>query len=168
MSQEPTRESPTAHGELNLDELRKHLFLRDPRATEDAYLRKQQLIGVKETKGFKGLIVWQRAVEMTVATYLLTSGFPKHELYGLTSQMRRAAVSVASNIAEGYGRATTGELKQFLGNARGSNSELETQLTIARELGLGSPDALEKVERLVADVSRLLRGYMNAVGRGKS
>ena len=76
---------------------------------------------------FRDLLVWQRAIQMSLAIYRLTLGFPKEELFGLTGQIRRAGVSVASNIAEGYGRNSTGEYKQFLGMARGSNSEVETQ-----------------------------------------
>ncbi len=88
-------------------------------------------------EGYRDLIVWQRAVQMTVEVYHLTDTFPRQEMYGLSSQMRRAAVSVASNIAEGWGRQSDGEYKQFLGIARGSNMELQTQLIIAGKLGFG-------------------------------
>jgi four helix bundle protein len=84
-------------------------------------------------QSFKNLVVWQRAIELTVAVYSLTSKFPDSERFGLTNQMRRAAASVSSNIAEGYGRATKGEYVQFLGHARGSGSEVETQIVIARK-----------------------------------
>lgn len=77
---------------------------------------------------FRELMVWQRAVQMSLAIYKLTSSFPDDERFGLTNQLRRAAVSVASNIAEGYGRSTKGEYFQFLGHARGSNFELQTNL----------------------------------------
>ena len=87
---------------------------------------------------FRDLDVWQRAVELTLAIYKLTATFPDVERFGLTNQLRRAAVSVASNIAEGYGRATKGEYIQFLGHARGSISEVETQLVIASALSFGS------------------------------
>ena len=76
-------------------------------------------------ESFRDLIVWQRAVQMTVSVYRLTAHFPREELYGLTSQLRRASVSVASNIAEGYARTSQGEYKHFLGMARGSNSEVQ-------------------------------------------
>ena len=85
-------------------------------------------------QSFKDLDAWRRAIEMTLAVYRLTAEFPASECYGLTSQMRRAAGSVASNIAEGYGRNTTGEYLLFLGHARGSNAELETQLYISQQL----------------------------------
>ena len=78
-------------------------------------------------RSFRDLIVWQRAIELSLAIYTLTRAFPRHELFGLTSQLRRAAVSIASNIAEGEGRGTPGEFKQFLGIAKGSNAELQTQ-----------------------------------------
>jgi four helix bundle protein len=88
-------------------------------------------------ESYRDLIVWQRAVQMSVALYRLTAAFPREEVYGLTSQLRRAGVSVASNIAEGWGRQSQGEYKQFLGIARGSNMEVQTQLVIATELGFG-------------------------------
>lgn len=94
-------------------------------------------------QSFRDLVVWQRSIELTVAIYKLTSRFPDSERFGLTSQLRRAAVSVASNIAEGYGRGTRGEYLQFLGQSRGSNSEVETQLVIAKALGFGSKQELE-------------------------
>ncbi len=69
---------------------------------------------------YRDLIAWQRAIQLSVAIYKLTGAFPKEEIYGLSSQLRRAGVSIASNIAEGYGRGSSGEYKQFLGMARGS------------------------------------------------
>jgi len=95
---------------------------------------------------FRDLVVWQRAVQMSVAIYRLTASFPKQEMFGLTSQLRRAGVSVASNIAEGYGRTSTGEYRQFLGMARGSNLEVQTQLVISRELDFGDVEALNRAE----------------------
>jgi four helix bundle protein len=79
-------------------------------------------------QAFQDLTVWQRATELTVCIYSLTRSFPKEEQYGLTSQLRRAAVSVASNIAEGRGRGTEGEFRQFLNIAQGSTYEVQTQL----------------------------------------
>ena len=107
-------------------------------------------------KSFRELKVWDRAIELSVLVYQFTDNFPGREIYGLTSQMRRASVSVASNIAEGYGRATTGEYIQFLGHARGSNSEIETQLIIARELEFGNAEKRNESEALCKDVGRLL------------
>ena len=93
---------------------------------------------------------------MSLAIYRLTSGFPKEELYGLTSQIRRAGVSVASNIAEGYGRGTRGEYKQFLAIARGSTLEVQTQLLIAAELGFGNPQVLAEATGLSEEISKML------------
>jgi four helix bundle protein len=88
-------------------------------------------------QSYQDLTVWQRAMEMIVEVYALTKAFPREEIFGLTSQVRRAAVSVASNIAEGRGRLSVGEFRQFLGTAQGSNFEVQTQLDLARRLGLG-------------------------------
>jgi four helix bundle protein len=109
---------------------------------------------------FRGLIAWQKAVELNVAVYELTKVFPKAELFGLTMQMRRAAVSIASNIAEGYGRSTRGEYVQFLGHARGSNCELQTQLEIARRIGFGSEQGSRQVLEMAEEVGRILVGLM--------
>ncbi len=97
---------------------------------------------------------------LVYAVYDLTSRFPKHEIYGLTSQMRRAAVSIPSNIAEGEGRAGDRELSQFLCHARGSLHELETQLLIARHLGyVADPDG-ERIDNSAREVGRLLNGLI--------
>jgi four helix bundle protein len=107
-------------------------------------------------ESYRDLLVWQRATQMTLAIYRLTTGFPKEELFGLTSQIRRAGVSVASNIAEGYGRMSQGEYKQFLGMARGSNLEVQTQLFIARELGYGNTQGVQDAEGLSIEVGKML------------
>ncbi len=112
---------------------------------------------------FRDLVVWQRSVQMSVAIYKLTLGFPKEEIYGLSSQLRRAGVSVASNIAEGYARASRGEYKQFLGMARGSNSEVQTQLVIARELGFGSPQTLDTAEGLSNEVGKMMAAILRGL-----
>jgi len=113
------------------------------------------------TDSYRDLKVWQRAIEMSVALYKLTEKFPKTEVYGLTSQLRRAGVSTASNIAEGFGRGSTGEYKQFLGMARGSNFEVQTQLVIARELGLGDKQDFQFAEGLSHEVGKMLVTMMN-------
>jgi four helix bundle protein len=109
---------------------------------------------------FKELLVWQRAVELSLAIYKLTAEFPDTERYGLTNQLRRASVSVASNIAEGYGRSTKGEYILFLGHARGSNHELQTQLIIASELKFGSVALRKKAEALSDEVGKMLVALM--------
>ena len=105
---------------------------------------------------FRDLLVWQRAIELSVATYKLTSGFSDAERFGLISQLRRASVSVASNIAEGYGKASRGEYVQFLGHARGSICEVQTQFEIAKRLGYGNEKALAAAESLSFEVGRML------------
>jgi four helix bundle protein len=114
-------------------------------------------------ESYKDLVVWQRAIQSTVSLYRLTATFPREELYGLTSQLRRAGVSVASNIAEGYARMSTGEYKQFLGIARGSNSEVQTQIVIARELGFGSPQLLDQAEGLSNEVGKMLASILRTL-----
>jgi four helix bundle protein len=107
-------------------------------------------------ESYRDLKIWQRSIEMTLSIYRATSGFPKEEMFGLTSQIRRAGVSVASNIAEGYGRGSKGEYKQFPAMARGSNLEVQTQLVIATELGYGNPVHLKPADDLSNEVSRML------------
>jgi four helix bundle protein len=107
-------------------------------------------------QSFRDLIVWQRSIQLTVKIYRLTQNFPREEIYGLTSQIRRSAVSVPSNIAEGQGRLSTGEFRQFLGMARGSNSELLTQLEIARALGIGDSKLIDEAESLSHEVGKML------------
>jgi four helix bundle protein len=105
---------------------------------------------------FKEVVVWQRAVQLSTEVYKLTALFPASEQFGLTNQLRWAAVSVASNIAEGYGRSTRGEYILFLGHARGSNSELQTQLIISERLELGSKQARRTAQHLSDEVGRML------------
>jgi four helix bundle protein len=119
-------------------------------------------------QSFKDLVVWQRAIQLTLAVYKLTAKFPDSERFGLTNQLRRATVSVASNIAEGYGRSTKGEYLQFLGHARGSCSEVETQIVIAKALGFGGPDEMSSAENLCNDVGRLLGGLIKSQRPGRS
>jgi four helix bundle protein len=107
-------------------------------------------------RSFRELEVWQRAIELATLLYRITQQFPRDEIYGLTSQLRRAGVSVASNIAEGCGRATTGEYRSFVGFARGSALEVQTHLVIARELGLGDPKQLAAAEHLADEISKML------------
>ncbi len=114
-------------------------------------------------ESFRNLAVWQRSIELTLAVYKLTSSFPDSERFGLTNQLRRASVSVARNIAEGYGRATRGEYIQFLGHARGSNSEVETQVVISKALGFGSQQMLETTNELCNEVGRMPGGLMKSL-----
>ncbi|HEY1902318.1 MAG TPA: four helix bundle protein [Terracidiphilus sp.] len=114
-------------------------------------------------ESFRDLAVWQRSIELTLAVYELTSKFPDAERFGLTNQLWRASVSVARNIAEGYGRATKGEYVQFLGHARGSNSEVEMQIVISKALGFGSEQMLQTAEVLCNEVGRVLGALMKSL-----
>ena len=100
---------------------------------------------------------------MPTAIYGITRGFPHEELYGLTSQIRRSAISVPSNIAESQGRLTLGETKHFLGIARGSNFELQTQLEIARALNFGEPKLIDGAESLSHEVGRMIYGLLESM-----
>jgi four helix bundle protein len=101
-------------------------------------------------------VVWLRAVESSKVIYTATALFPRSELFGLSNQLRRASVSVASNIAEGYGKSSRGEYISFLGHARGSNGEVQTQIVISKALGFGSQEALQRAESLSDEVGRML------------
>ncbi len=109
-------------------------------------------------KSFRDLRVWNKAIDLTAVIYNLTTDFPKAEVYGLTSQMRRAAVSIASNIAEGSARGTKKDFRQFVMIARGSNCELQTQLVIAARLGFASPRKIDDAEVLSHEVGQMLSG----------
>ncbi|MBM2818062.1 MAG: ribosomal protein [Parcubacteria group bacterium] len=110
------------------------------------------------TKSFKDLIVWQKARDLAVAIYKLTEQFPKSELYGLTSQMRRAAISTSSNIAESYHRFHSKEKRQFLAKAFGSGAELESQIEIAKIL---FPNLNYKhSESLLSETMRILNNFL--------
>jgi four helix bundle protein len=106
------------------------------------------------------LIGWQKAMDLVTETYRLTKKFPKEEIFGLTGQLRRAAVSIPSNIAEGQGRLSKGEFRLFLGNPRGSLSELETQIMRAKNLWyISEPEATKLVE-MASEVGRILNGLI--------
>jgi four helix bundle protein len=96
-------------------------------------------------RSYQELVVWQKAMGLVTAIYHSTRQFPKEELYGLTSQLRRSAVSVPSNIAEGQGKLSTGEFVQFLGHARGSLLEAETQIQLAHNLGFMAKEDLDQL-----------------------
>lgn len=119
------------------------------------------------TRSYRDLIVWQRSIQMCVAVYGLTRDFPREEAYGSTNQLRRAGVSVPSNIAEGYGRLSRGQYRQFLGIAQGSNFELQTQLVIARALRMGDPARMEEVEGLSGEVGRMLTKILRQLPAGE-
>ncbi len=113
-----------------------------------------------QLKHYQQLIAWQKAIALVTEIYSATKSFSSDEIYGLTSQLRRAAVSVPSNIAEGQGRATRGEFVQFLGHARGSLCEVETQIVIATNLGYIAPDRRDVLSDRVAELGRILNGLI--------
>lgn len=114
---------------------------------------------------YQELIAWQKSIDLVTDMCRLTQGFPKNEVYGLTSQIRRAAVSIPGNIAEGQGRLSRGEFKQFLGHARGSVFELESQVLIARNLDyVSSEDANLLLDR-IKELGRILNGLLKSLER---
>ena len=110
--------------------------------------------------GHKNLDVWQKAMSLVTSVYLLTKQFPKEELYSLTNQIRRAAVSIPSNIAEGRSRQSVRDFMRFVVMARGSIAELETQLLIGQNLGYVGNEELQPLLRDTDDVGRMLSGLL--------
>lgn len=111
---------------------------------------------MEKIKSFKELRIWQQGIEIVKDVYALTRDFPKEELYGITSQMRRAAISIPANIAEGFKRYHGKEYKQFLHIALGSAAELETLLIIAHELGYLNAEALRISQDKLTSVSKMI------------
>lgn len=114
---------------------------------------------------YRDLVVWQKAMALVSAVYKLTGTFPNSERFGLASQIQRAAVSIPSNIAEGQGRLATKEFRQFLGVARGSLKELETQLLISIDLGYASREQTDACLDLADEVGRMLNALIKALDR---
>src|SRR3954471_20701786 len=112
----------------------------------------------KKTQNYKDLVVWQKGIALAKATYRLTRTLPSEEKFGLISQMRRAAVSIPSNIAEGQARHTTGEFIQFISHAEGSVAELNTQLVLAIEFGFCSNEPAAPAAELMEHLRRMLNG----------
>ena len=112
---------------------------------------------------YRDLIVWQRSMDLAESCYKITAAFPKEELYGLTSQIRRAAVSVPSNIAEGNGRENTGAYIQFLRISQGSLKELETQLLLASRIGITAQDRSGLVLEECEEIGKMLRSLIRSL-----
>jgi len=112
-------------------------------------------------KNYKDLLAYQKSYKVALLGYQVTSGFPSSEMYGLVSQMSRAAISIPSNISEGYRRGSQKEYTQFLKISLGSNSELETQLSLSKDLGFIDEDEFKKVYELNEEVGRLLSSYIS-------
>ena len=128
-------------------------------------IRRKEYGMERTVKSYRDLVAWQRARELVKEVYLLTALFPAGERFGLVSQMDRAAVSMPSNIAEGYGRSTTQDYLKFLRIARGSAYELETQLVLAVDLGLCDDARAQRVVGLLQEVIRVLQGLVAALER---
>lgn len=116
---------------------------------------------------FKELKVWERSVKLSKTIYQLTKGFPDSERFGLVSQLNRCSVSIPSNIAEGAGRNTAGEFKQFLGISIGSLYEMETQLIISNEIGLISQNSLEIISNEIEEINKMLIGLIKSLSTKK-
>ena len=110
---------------------------------------------------YRNQFIWKRGIQLSVKCYQLTQHFPKSELYGLTNQIRRSSVSVPSNIAEGYGRQTRGEYIQFLHMALGSLRELDTQLIIAKQVGLADESLFTRVMNEVEEMQGIMVSTLN-------
>lgn len=111
-------------------------------------------------KNYRDLIVWQKAMALARQAYVLTATLPRSEAHGLLSQIRRAAVSIPSNIAEGQGRLTDLQFRHFLGNARGSLNELQTQVELASDLGYLNRESAQTLMEQGAEVARLINGLL--------
>lgn len=120
--------------------------------------------GTKKMRNYRDLIVWQKSMALVTEVYSVTRLFPKEELYGLVSQIRRSAVSIPSNIAEGYGRYSTNDYIRFLQIAIGSLYEFQTQLEIGLNLGYLSKDIFEKVYGQSREIERMLSSLIKKVG----
>ena len=121
----------------------------------------------KKTQNYKDLLVWQKGIALAKATYGLTRNFPNEEKFGLVSQMRRAAVSIPSNIAEGQARHTTGEFIQFISHAEGSVAELETQFILSIELGFSQTKQAQPAFVLLDEIRRMLNGLRRKLSGDK-
>jgi four helix bundle protein len=111
-------------------------------------------------ESYRDLVVWQRAIQMALAIYRVTTDFPKEEAFGLSVQMRRAGVSVATHIAEGHSRGTSAEYRHHLGISRGSNAEIQTQLVLAGNLAYASPADIRELEDLSSEVAKMLNSLI--------
>jgi len=119
------------------------------------------------TQNYEDLLVWQKGIVLAKVVYRLTQSFPAEEKFGLVSQMRRAVVSIPSNLAEGQARHTPGEFVQFISHAEGSAAELDTQLILAVELGFSKKSAAIPVYELIDEIRRMLNALRRAISRRK-
>ena len=116
-------------------------------------------------KSYKDLLIWQKGIVIVKEMYLLCADFPKNEIYGLQSQMKRASISIPSNIAEGYGRNYTQNYIQFLKIARGSLLELETQIIISKELNLINENKYNNITSLITEENKMLNAFIKSISK---
>ena len=116
-----------------------------------------------DIKSYKDLLVWQQAMDLAVLCYRITKGFPKEELFGLTSQIRRSSSSVAANVAEGHGRENSGSFVQFLRIAQGSLKETETHLLLSSRVGLVKEIEVRDALLACEDIGRMLRSLIRSI-----
>lgn len=116
---------------------------------------------------FKSLIVWQKSVSLVTDIYTLTEKFPKNEIFGLTSQMRRASVSIPSNISEGHSRRSSKDYIQFLKFSRGSLAELETQILISKNLNFITEKEYLEIDKKTIEVSKMLNSLISSINKTK-
>jgi four helix bundle protein len=112
---------------------------------------------------YRDLVAWQQAMKLTSRIYKLSAHWPEREIFGLTAQVRRAAVSIPSNIAEGQGRNTTRDFMRYLSIAYGSLLEVETQVQIAADLGFTNADSLSKTLNLTSELGRVINGLLRSL-----
>ena len=117
-------------------------------------------------KSYQELIVWQKSMNLATLIFTLTGRFPRSEMFGLTSQMRRASVAIPSNIAEGYGRKSRKEFTQFLSISYGSGLELETQLTLSKRIKLGNSGEIKNALDLLQEILKMLNSMISKLKKG--
>jgi four helix bundle protein len=139
-----------------------------PKPNQDqVFLQFTEVIMMKEVKSYQDLIVWQKAMDLVIICYQITSTLPKTEIYGLTSQIQRAAVSIPANIAEGKGRNYLGDYIRHLSIANGSLKELETHLLILIRLSYVKHEELLSVLKLTDEIGRMLNSLIEKLGERK-
>jgi len=122
-----------------------------------------------EIKSYKDLLIWQKGVDIVVSIYQLVEGFPKEEIYALSSQLKRASVSIPANIAEGYGRNSTQSYIHFVSISRGSLCELETQLLVSQKLNFIKNEKLfNEIMNQITEESKMINSFINKLESGKS
>jgi len=120
-----------------------------------------------KARSYRELLVWQRSMALATQIYETTRSFPREEIYGLTSQLRRAAISVPSNIAEGYGRGSDKSFSLFLTQARGSLYEVETQLEIAANLNYLSSEEAARITQSTQKIARMMNAFLRTIRTGE-